>query len=183
MRLSILTAALLAAATACSSGKLTKSTAETLIKADYPAVAPVRVSRTATVDKGSERFVMLQKIHAALQKEGYVEIQSKEEGSRVTYTCSLTPKAPASTKTTDKNFQIPAAEVQFVRIVRVESGPKTGRAAYEVTLAKPLPLFPLFQMLHPGAQIGQTKVRVADFHKQDGRWELLKTDESFAPKG
>ncbi len=183
MRIPILPAALLlAAATACSSGKLTKSTAEKLIKPDYPAVAPVRVPRTATVEKGSDKFNTLQKIHAALQKEGYVDIQTREEGSKVTYTFSLTAKAPASTKTTEKNFQIPAAEVQFVRIVRVESGPKTGRAAYEVKLAKPSPLFPLFQMLHPGAQLGQTKVRVADFDKQDGRWGLLKTDESFAPK-
>lgn len=187
MRLSFLPAVLiLAAATACSRGELTKATAEKLIKPDYPAVVPVRVPKVATVEKGSDRFVTLQRIHAALQKEGYVDIQTREEGSKVTYTYTLTAKAPSTTKTTEQNYRIPAAEVQFVRIVRVESSPKgdprTGRAAYEVKLANPTPLFPLFQTLYPGAQLGQTKVRVADFDRQDGRWGLLKTDESFAPK-
>lgn len=183
MRLSPLpAAALMALAVACGSSSLSRSTAEKLIKPDYPAVAPVRVPRTATVEKGSAKFSELQAIHAVLQKDGGVAIQAREEGAKVTYTYALTSKASQAAKTTPAGFQLPAADVEFQRIQTVETRGNQARATYEVRLARPTGLFPAFQLIHPGAKIGQTKVRHAEFDKQGGKWGLLKTDEKLETK-
>lgn len=180
MRLSILPAAtLLALATACGSGGLSTSTAEKLIAPDYPAIAPLRVPRSATVEKGSAKFTEIQLIHAALQKEGSVDVQSKEEGTKVTYTYSLSPRAAKGSKATPEGFHVPAASVEFVKVLGVETRGNQARATYQVKLTRPTPLFPIFQQKHPGAQIGQTKVRTAKFDKQDGKWGLLETDEKL----
>ncbi|MFN8012741.1 MAG: hypothetical protein U0P81_15335 [Holophagaceae bacterium] len=180
MRLSILPAAtLLALATACGSGSLSTSTAAKLIAPDYPAIAPLRVPRTFTVEKGTPRFADIQLIHAALQQEGSVDIQAKEEGAKVTYSYSLSPKAAKGSKPTADGFHVPAAYVEFVKVLGVETRGSQARATYQVKLTRPTPLFPIFQKKHPGAQIGQTKVRTAKFDKQDGKWGLLETDEKL----
>jgi hypothetical protein len=142
------------------------------------------------VEKGSAKFSELQAIHAVLQKDGGVAIQAKEEGAKVTYTYALTSKASQAAKTTPAGFQLPAADVEFQRIqtVDVRLGEITvirgnqARATYEVRLARPTGLFPAFQLIHPGAKIGQTKVRHAEFDKQGGKWGLLKTDEKLETK-
>jgi hypothetical protein len=175
-------AALMALTAACGSSSLSRSTAEKLIRPDYPAVAPVRVPRTATVEKGTAKFNELQAIHAVLQKDGSVAIQAKEEGTKVTYTYALSPKAPGTAKTTPAGFQLVAADVEFQRIQNVETRGNQARATYEVRLARPTGLFPAFQLIHPGAKIGQTKTRRAEFDKQDGKWGLLKTDEKLETK-
>jgi hypothetical protein len=177
----IAAATLVLLGTACGSGKLSRGTAEKLIRPDYPAVAPLRVPRTATVDKGTPTWTMLQTIHAALQQDGRVQVQTRDEGTKATFTYALAPGA-AGAKPTASGFELPAAEVEFVRMVRVETRGNQARATYEVRLARPTALFPAFQARHPGAQIGQTKQRHAEFDKQGGRWGLLKTDEAFGPK-
>lgn len=183
MRLTFLPAAVLLALTAaCGSSSLSRSTAEKLIKPDYPAVAPVRVPRSASVEKGSAKFTELQSIHAGLQKDGSVAITAKEEGTKVTYAYALTAKASGAAKTTPSGFQLPAADVEFQRIASVETRGNQAKATYEVRLARPTGLFPVFQLLHPGAKIGQTKLRHAEFDKQDGKWGLLKTDEKLETK-
>jgi hypothetical protein len=168
-------------ATACGGGKLGSGTAEKLIRPDYPVAAPLRVPRTATVDKASPTWSMLQTIHTAMARDGRVQIQTRDEGAKATFTYTLAPGAGGA-KLTASGFELPAAEVEFVRMVRVETRGNQARATYEVRLARPTALFPAFQARHPGAQIGQTKQRHAEFDKQGGRWGLLKTDEAFGPK-
>lgn len=180
MRLTFLPAAtLLALAAACGSRGLSTSTAAKLIAPDYPAIAPLRVPRSATVDKGSPKFTEIQLIHAALQKEGSVDIQSREEGGKVVYTYSLSPRAAKGSKPTAEGFHVPAASVEFVKVLNVETRGNQARATYQVKLTRPTPLFPVFQQKHPGAQIGQTKVRTAKFDQQGGKWGLLETDEKL----
>ena len=75
-----------------------------------------------------------------------------------------------------------AAEVAFVRMTNVETRGNQAHATYEVRMTKPTSLFPVFQLTHPGAQTGQTKLRHAEFDKQGGKWGLLKTDEKLERK-
>ena len=111
-----------------------------------------------------------------------MDIQTKEDGNKVTCTYALSAKAPKTAKATPSGFQLVAADVEFQRIVTVETRGNQARATYEVRLARPTLLFPVFQIIHAGAKIGQTKLRHAEFDKQGGKWGLLKTDEKLETK-
>lgn len=166
----------------CGSSKLDNSVAEKLIKPDYPVVAPIKVPRHAGAEKGSSEYQRIETINGLLGKSAAFTIQRREEGNRVSYDYALAPGAPSSIRTTDKNFLLPAAEVTFARISRIEAKGDRYRVTYQIRLAKPTTHFGLFQFLHPQARLGDTKDRHALIEKQGGNWALMETDEEFKGK-
>ena len=105
---------------ACGSSRLEKSTAEKLIKQDYPAVVRVKVPQTATVDKGSDKQQKVLKINELLNKQGWFEIKVEEKGDKARYTYHVTSKAPKTVKVGLDNFEVPAATAEFVGATNME---------------------------------------------------------------
>ncbi len=178
----LLAAPALAFLAACGADKLTPAIAQKLIAPDYPVIVPVRVPKHAQAEKGSEEHKRLEAINALLGKSGAIAIQSREEGTKVEYQYRLAPGAPASVKTTDKGFNLPAAEATFVKVLRAEGGGSRYRVTYQIRLAKPTPNFPLLQFLHPNFRLGDTHDRVATIERQGRDWALLDTNEEFKTK-
>ena len=147
--------------------------------------APAATSAPAVIAKpfaGKELTVFAGNHHDTNVRDLWIPLFQEKTGAKVTYTYALTSKASQAAKTTPAGFQLPAADVEFQRIQTVETRGNQARATYEVRLARPTGLFPAFQLIHPGAKIGQTKVRHAEFDKQGGKWGLLKTDEKLETK-
>lgn len=163
---------------ACSS-KLERAKAEDLIRKDYPVVVTVPLPDKASAEKGSAEHLRLVTLKENLDKSGWFDSSVQTEGGRETFTFRLKPDAPKSIKAAPKGFTAPAAEAVFVRVVRMEPTREGARAAYEVRLEKPTAQFAIFQALHPGAHVGQTKQRHATFERRRGAWELTGTDEAF----
>ena len=76
-------------------------------------------------------------------------------------------------------FQVKAAEADFVRATGINPAGNGSVITYQVRLVKPTPQFPLFEALHPGVKIGETKDRHATYQKQGRDWVLMSTDEKF----
>lgn len=163
---------------ACSS-KLDRGRAEDLIRKDYPVVVPATVPEAGTAVKGSPEQLRLRGLKEHLEKTGWFDCGVQADGDRETYTFRLRPNAPKDIKAAPKGFSMPAAEVVFVRAVRMEPTRDGARVSYEVRLEKPTAQFPVFQLLHPDARAGQTKQRHATFERRKGAWELTGTDEAF----
>lgn len=172
-------AAALVLLTACGSSKLEKSTAEKLLKPDFPAPALLRVPlATKPVPKGSEDDQKFQRINELLAKEGWFEYRAEERDGKVRYQYRNTAKAPKTVKQGLKNFEAPAATVEFFGVTRME--PLDGKGAsmkvtFLVKYAKPTPLWPVYELTHPGAKLGQPVERKARFERMDGKWSLMET--------
>ncbi len=174
---------LLVSVLACGSSKLEKSTAEKLIKPDYPAVVRVKVPQTATVEKGSDKQQRVLKINDLLNKEGWFDIKVEEREAKVRYTYQLNSKAPKTVKPGLDNFEVPAATAEFVGATRMEPlDPRQKHAGMKVTflvkLTKPTSQWGLYEFLHPEAKLGQPTERHALIERKGGAWELMKTDET-----
>jgi len=174
---------LLVSVVACGSSKLEKSTAEKLIKPDYPAVVRVKVPQKATVEKGSDKQQHVQKINELLNKDGWFDIQTEEKDAKVRYTYRLNAKAPKSVKPGLDNFEVPSATAEFVGATHMEPlDPRQKNSAMKVTflvkLTKPTGQWSLYEFLHPEAKLNQPIERHALIERKSGAWELMKTDES-----
>ena len=174
---------LLVSVVACGSSKLEKSTAEKLIRQDYPAVVRVRVPQTATVEKGTDKQQKVLKINELLNKQGWFEIKVEEKGDKARYTYRISAKAPKTVKVGLDNFEVPAATAEFVGATNMEPlDPRNPKGAVKVgflvKFAKPTEHWPLYEFLHPEAKLGQPTERHAIFEYRKGGWELMKTDES-----
>jgi hypothetical protein len=167
----------------CGSSKLEKATAEKLIRPDYPAPLMVKVPKTATAEKGSDKLARVVKINEMLAKEPWFEIKSEEKDNKVRHSYQLSPRAPKAVVVTAEGFEAPAATVEFVGATRMEpldprrkDGPQS--VTFLVRINKPSGLWPLYEFLHPGTSLNQPVERHAVFERLGGKWGLMKTDET-----
>ena len=171
---------ILAIALACGSTQLSRREAETDIRKDYPVVIAVRVPESAKAIKGSPEHARLVSLQEALAASGYFTVQRSAAGDREQFRFSLTGKAPRSIRTTATGFELPAAEAEFVKVLpRLEATADGARVTYQIRLVRPTEHFAIFQALHPGVRVGDTKERHAAYRREGRDWILGDTDESF----
>lgn len=167
---------------ACGSSKLEKGTAEGLIKPDYPAVVFIKVPRTATAEKGSDKLARTAKINELLAKEPWIDIKTEEKDGKVISTYQVSAKAPKTVRPATDYIEAPAAMAEFVGATRMEPADprrKDGpvNVTYLVRYTKPSGLWPLYEFLHPEARLNQPTERKALFERAGGKWGLLETNE------
>ncbi len=168
---------LLLATAACSRG-LPKSEAEAALRAKYPVTVPVKVPGRVSAAPGSPEAARAQAFMDNLAKTGWFDI-TKTEGKtgHTVYTFTSKPGTPAQASGT--GWLVPAAQAVFVKSTSHTENGNTAKVVYQIKLANPTSQFPLFELLHPTARIGDAKPRHAVFEKQGGAWVLTGTDESF----
>ena len=163
---------------ACGSSKLSQREADSDIRKDYPVQVAVRVLETASAIKGSPEHAKLVRMQEQLTKNGWFMVARTIEGDRERFNFKILPQAPKDFRTSAKGIEIPAAEAQFVRTIRMEPTRDGARVTYQVRLIKPTTYFPIFQALY-NAKIGETKERHATYRKDGRSWILQDTDETF----
>lgn len=176
------TLCVLAVLTGCGSSKLEKATAEKLLKPDYPAVVFVKVPRSATADKGSDKHARTTKLNELLAKEPWIDIKTEEKDGKVRSTYQVSPRAPKTVRPATDYIEVPAAMAEFVGATRMEPADprrKDGpvNVTYLVRYTKPSGLWPLYEFLHPEARLNQPTERKALFERSGGKWGLMETNE------
>jgi len=164
---------------ACGASRLTRSEAERDIRKDYPVVVPVPVPGSAKAVKGSPEHARLVALTEAAGKTGWFKVERSTTGDHEQFQFKVTPSAPKSLHPTANGFQLPAAEVEFVRAVDLASNRDGAKVTYQIRLVRPTPAFPLFQAIHPGVRAGETKDRHALYRREGRNWVLQHTDEAF----
>jgi len=163
----------------CGSSHLTRREAENDIGKDYPVQVSVTVPETASAIKGSPEHAKLVALEEAVKPQGYFTVDRAAEGDRERFAFKPGPKAPKDLRLTAKGYELPAAQAEFVRASNMQFVRKEARVTYQVRLAKPTAYFGLFQTLHPGVRIGETKDRHASYRKEGRSWILQDTDETL----
>jgi hypothetical protein len=169
----------LATTLACGPAKLTRREAESDIRKDYPVVVPAQVPGSAKAVKGSPEHAKLVALQEAMAKTGWFTVERKADGDKEQFQFKPSPSAPKNLRATGNGFRMPAAEVEFVRAVNLESNRNAARVTYQIRLVRPTQAYPLLQALHPQARIGDVKDRHATYRKEGRSWVLQSTDESF----
>jgi len=170
----------LVAVLGCGPSQLTRREAENDIRQDYPVVVSIQVPETAAAIKGSPEHARLVALQEALARTGWFAVDRAPQGDREAFRFRLNPQAPKSIRATAAGFELPAAEAEFVRVLpRLETTRDGVRVSYLVRLVHPTEHFPLFQALHPGVKIGETKERHASYRRRGRAWVLAETDEFF----
>lgn len=170
----------LAAVLGCGPSQLTRREAENDIRKDYPVVVSVRVPEAASAIKGSADHARLVALQEALARTGWFGAERNVQGDREAFRFRLKPGAPKTIRAGAAGFEMPAAEAEFVRVLpRLETTGDGMRVSYLVRLVHPTEHFPVFQALHPGVKIGETKERHASYRRQGRAWMLAGTDEFF----
>ena len=170
----------LAAVLGCGPSQLTRREAEDDLRKNYPVVVLVRLPETASASKGSPEHARLVTLQAALARTGWFVIERTADGDRERFRFQPKPQAPRTLRAATGGFELPAAEAEFVRVLpRLDSTRDGVRVSYLVRLVHPTEHFPLFQALHPGVKIGETKERHASYRRQGRSWVLAETDEFF----
>jgi len=178
MRLPLLVPVLVLAL-ACGKTRLSRREAEEDIRKDYPVVVAITVPETARAIKGSPDHAKLVALQEELTRTGWFTVSRAPEGDREAFAFRLSPSAPKTVHTSAKGFLLPAAEAEFVRAVGLEPTRDGARVTYQIRLVRPTSLFRLFQDLHPGVHVGETKDRHASYRREGRSWILQDTDESF----
>ncbi|HNX94821.1 MAG TPA: hypothetical protein PKL14_06625 [Holophaga sp.] len=178
-RLSTLMAPALILLTACGTSRLSRREAEKDIRQDYPVIVPIRVPARTAVAAGSPEAAKLIAAQDLLRKTGWFAAEHHTEGAQEVFTFNALPSASNVVRTSAKGWEIPAAEAGFVRATRLEANGDSARVTYLVRLQKPTAQFGLFQSLHPGVRIGETKERHAAYRREGRSWILQDTDEAF----
>jgi hypothetical protein len=164
----------------CGPSQLTVREAEADIRKDYPVVVTIRVPESESAIKGSPDHARLVALQEALVRTGWFMVNRAPQGDREQFSFKLNPNAPKSIRTGPAGFELPAAEAEFVRVLpRMETTRDGIRVGYLVRLVHPTEHFRLFQTLHPGVRIGETKERHASYRLQGRAWMLTETDEFF----
>lgn len=180
MRLSPLALAPALLLTLACNSKLTLEDAGKEIARRYPVYVPLVLPQQATAEKGSPSQKKLQAIKENLERTGWIETQVEAKGKTETYTFHRTANAPKHVHITDKDrFSIAAAQAVFVRAVKLEANADQARVTYEIRLENPTAQFPLFQDLHPSANLGSVKTRNATFERQGRKWVMVGNSEVF----
>jgi len=169
----------LAGALACGAARLSRQEAERDIRKDYPVRVTVQVPETARAVKGSPEHARLVALQETLEKSGWFTVARSPDGDREQFSFRPGPGAPAAVRPSAKGFQLPAAEVEFVRAVALDTSRDGARVTYQIRLVRPSAFFGIFQALHPGVKIGDTKDRHATYRRQGRDWILQGTDEAF----
>jgi hypothetical protein len=170
----------LVATLGCGPAPLTQREAENDIRKDYPVVVAIRVPESAAAVKGSPEHARLVVLQEALARSGWFTVQREAQGDRERFQFQLRPQAPRSIRTTAGGFELAAAEAEFVRVLPRPEYTRDGmRVGYLVRLVHPTEHFQLFQALHPGVRIGETKERHAAYRREGRAWVLAETDEFF----
>jgi hypothetical protein len=164
---------------ACGPDRLTPREAERDIRKDYPVAVVIRVPDSARAVKGSPEFANLVKLQDGLVPTGWFLVTRNSDGDHEQFNFRLTPNAPATIHTGPKGFLLQAAEADFVRVVGLKPTRDGARVTYQIRLVRPTAAFPLFQSLHPGVKIADTKDRFATYRQEHGDWILQETDETF----
>ncbi len=170
--------ALLSLALGCSS-ELKRSEAEGLLRAQYPVSVLMKLPAKAGAAKGSVEATQLASLKAQAEKSGWFTAGWNEGKDRVEITLTPTTSAPKEVTPTNGGFLAPVAKAVFDRSISGQTRGSEARAVYRVRLEQPTPLFPLFEMKHPGVHIGATKDRHASFRKDGGKWAVASTDEKY----
>ena len=66
-----------------------------------------------------------------------------------------------------------------MRAIRREPTRDGARVTYQIRLIRPTAFFSVFEALHPGVHIGETKDRHAAYAREGRGWILQETDETF----
>jgi hypothetical protein len=170
----------LAAILGCGPSPLSRREAENDIRKDYPVVVSIQVPESASAIKGSPEHARLVSLQEALARTGWFAIYRSPQGDREQFRFQPNSRAPKSIRTTAAGFELPAAEAEFVRVLpRPETTRDGVRVGYLVRLVHPTEHFRLFQSLHPGVKIGETKERHASYRLEGRSWVLVDTDEFF----
>ena len=169
----------LALALACGAARLSRREAEADLRKDYPVQVTVQVPETAKAVKGSPEHARLVALQEAATRTGWFTVSRSPDGDREQFSFRLAPGAPAAVRPSTKGFQLPAAEAEFVRAVGLDTTREGARVTYQIRLVRPGSGFGLFQALHPGVKLGDTKDRHATYRRQGRDWVLQGTDESF----
>jgi hypothetical protein len=175
MRLLLVPALLLLVA--CGASKLTTREADQDIRKDYPVVASLHVPAQGKAVKGSPQHARLVTLQAELGTKGWFKVSRQAQGDEETFTFTLNPGAPPSIRTAPQGFELNAAQVDYVRALRMEPTREGALVTYQVRLTRPLEHFALFQKLNPGVSIGATKDRKATYVREGRKWILDRTDE------
>jgi hypothetical protein len=167
----------LTALVACGSSRLSRQEAERDLRKDYPVRVNVTVPESASAIKGSPEHARFVALEEKLGPKGLFTVTRTTEGDRERFTFKPGPSAPRNLALSSKGYEMPAAEAEFVRARNIEYLGNTARVTYQVRLARPNENFGLFQALHPGVQLGETKDRHASYRREGRSWILQETDE------
>lgn len=182
MRHVLLPASILVLSLACGSSRLSQREADKDIAQDYPVVVTEDFPQRASAIKGSPQHAKLVALQEALKKHPFT-VSRSPEGDREVFTFTVNPGAPANLQPTGGNYLVPVAQAEFVRTTKMKSGKGGAEVAYLIRLAKPTEFFPIFQITHPKAQVGQTQERVATYVKEGSKWILNGTNERYKKAG
>ncbi|WP_005034293.1 hypothetical protein [Holophaga foetida] len=168
---------------ACGStnGQLSKREAESDIKQDYPVTVSLRVPSSTSAIKGSPEFAKLVAMSEALTKNGWFMVFRTPRGDREQFEFKLLPSAPKSVITAPKGYEVPTAQAEFVKALKLEPTRDGAKVTYQIRLAKPTEHFELYAQLHK-ARIGGTTERHATYKKEGRKWILQETDEVYKKK-
>ncbi len=164
---------------ACGPARLSRREAESDIRKDYPVQVTVTVPESASAIKGSPEHARLVAIQEAVAGPGLFTVARTPEGDRERFAFKPGPSAPKELRTGPKGFELPAAEADFDRALRIEYRGGEARVTYQIRLVRPTRHFGLFQVLHPGVRAGETKERHAAYRKDGRSWILQGTDETL----
>ena len=179
MRTLLLVPVLVATLACAGKARLSRQEAESDIRKDYPVVVAITVPETAKAVKGSPEHARLVALQEELAKTRWFQATRTPDGDREQFTFRLSAGAPKDITTGAKGFQVPVAAAEFVRAVALEPTRDGARVTYQIRLVRPTPQFHLFQELHPGVRVGETKDRHASYRREGRSWILQDTDETF----
>ncbi len=182
MRHAFLPASILVLSLACGSSKLTRKEAEKDIAQDYPVVVTQEIPSKDSAIKGSPGHAKLVALQEALKRAPFT-VSRTPDGDKETFTFTPNPGAPATIQPMGNGYLLPVAHAEFVRSTRLEPARDGGKVTYQIRLTKPTEFFPIFQIQHPKAQVGQTQDRIATYVKEGGKWILNGTNERYKKVG
>ena len=140
----------------------------------------VRIPATALAAPDSPEHARLEALQTALARTGWFTVLRRPHGLQEQFQFQPTAKAPGSLRGSAGGFELAAAQAEFVRILpRLETTPDGVRVGYLIRLVRPTEGFPLFQALHPGVRLFETKERHAAYRREGQAWILQETDETF----
>jgi hypothetical protein len=175
----VLLVPVLAATLACGPARLSRREAEHDIRQDYPVRVSVTVPETASAIKGSPEHAKLVALQEAVAPTGQFTVTRTAEGDRERFAFKPGSSAGGEVHLGPKGYELPAAEAEFVRALRMEYLGGEARVTYQIRLGRPTRWFGIFQILHPGVRSGDPKERHASYRKDGRSWVLQSTDETF----
>ena len=164
---------------ACGAPKLSRKEVDRDLQVDYPVPVTVQVPESASEIKGSPAHAKLVALQELTVSKGWFTVQRSTEGDRERFRFQPGKAAPAGLTAAGGGFELPAAKATYAGAFRMERSRdgRQARVAYRVRLEQPSAFFPLFQIEHPNARVGQTAEREARYAREGRKWILQGTNE------